>query len=620
MNNLKVMNKKGQVTIFIIIAIILVASVILYFTLRTVASQEKLPAEIEVVYNSFLTCIEQNTLTGISVLESQGGYIELPEFEPGSNYMPFSSQLDFLGTPIPYWYYVSGNNIEKEQVPTKENMELQLAEFVEDKIDDCDLSSFYEQGYLVSYGNAEAKAKVREESVKINLDMDLLIESQESTYTIENHDISVDSYLGKLYNQAKKIYVKEQRTLFLEEFSVDILRLYAPVDGVELTCVPKTWSADEVFNDLQQGIQDNILTLKSKRGDYELKDEKDEYFVIELGMDLGVEARFINSKEWPNTFEVNPSQGNMLVVEPVGLQQGLGILGFCYVAYHFVYDVKYPVLVQVYEENEIFQFPLAVVLQGNLPRESSIGEASSSAQSFGLCENKNTNIQVETYDSESNPIEAFISYSCFGETCDFGKSPVSTNFPQCINGYILARAEGYAEARQLFSTTSPGNAYIIMEKLYPLEVDLKVDNVPYGGGAIIYLNSEGNSKVIAYPDQKIVDLIPGEYEIQVYIYQDSSLELEATTLEQCTEVPRSGVAGILGLKEEKCFDIEMPDQVISNVLVGGGNANYSISESEIINSEFIEINAQGLPLPESIDKVYENYLAFEDSELEISFR
>jgi rod shape-determining protein MreC len=31
-------------------------------------------------------------------------------YEASSEYMPFSSQLDFLGNPVPYWYYISGNN------------------------------------------------------------------------------------------------------------------------------------------------------------------------------------------------------------------------------------------------------------------------------------------------------------------------------------------------------------------------------------------------------------------------------------------------------------------------------------------------------------------------------
>ena len=78
---------------------------------------QKIPASIQPIYTTFLSCLEEDALVGVDILMSQGGYINLPVFEPGSAYMPFSSQLNFIGNPIPYWYYVSGNNIEKEQVP-----------------------------------------------------------------------------------------------------------------------------------------------------------------------------------------------------------------------------------------------------------------------------------------------------------------------------------------------------------------------------------------------------------------------------------------------------------------------------------------------------------------------
>ena len=72
-----------------------------------------------------MSCLEEEALLGISVLGSQGGYIDIPAFEPGSQYAPFSNQLDFLGNPIPYWYYVSSNGVQKEQVPKKSDMEKQ---------------------------------------------------------------------------------------------------------------------------------------------------------------------------------------------------------------------------------------------------------------------------------------------------------------------------------------------------------------------------------------------------------------------------------------------------------------------------------------------------------------
>ena len=74
--------------------------------------------------------------------------------------------------------------------------------------------------------------------------------------------------------------------------------------------------------------------------------EEGKYFYIDAG--VSDEIRFINSKDWPRNFEVSPSEGILLVANPVGNQPGLGVLGFCYVPYHFVYNVKYPVLIQVY--------------------------------------------------------------------------------------------------------------------------------------------------------------------------------------------------------------------------------------------------------------------------------
>jgi len=102
--------KKAQVTPFVIIAIVIVALAVLFVVFRSSIFSAEIPANLEPVYKTFLQCLEDKTKIGINVLESQAGYIELPKFESGSLYMPFSSQLNFLGNDIPYWYYVSGNN------------------------------------------------------------------------------------------------------------------------------------------------------------------------------------------------------------------------------------------------------------------------------------------------------------------------------------------------------------------------------------------------------------------------------------------------------------------------------------------------------------------------------
>ncbi len=607
------MKNKAQTTIFVIIAIIIVALFAGYFILRDKISISKVPVSMQPVYTAFLSCLEEDALVGADILMSQGGYIELPEFESGSAYMPFSSQLSFLGNPIPYWYYVSGNNFEKEQVPSKEDMEKELAQFIEGKISECAFDMYYDQGFEIYLDEPKARVEIQDKQIEIKLDMDLTINKEEETALAKSHSVVASSRLGKLYDSALKVYKEEQDELFLEEYAIDTLRLYAPVDGVELSCSPEIWNAEEVFDELHEAIEINTMALKSEGS------SKD-YFVVDLLVDEDV--RFITSQNWPHNFEVNPSEGAFMIANPVGNQAGLGVLGFCYVSYHYVYNVKYPVLVQVYEDDEIFQFPMAVIIQGNNPREPLEGTAVG-YEDTGFCENKNTLIEVNTYDSNLVPIQSEISYECFGSTCFIGETSSSgilkTEFPQCVNGYVVAKAEGFENTKYLYSVIESGDVHIVLDRIYNKNIDLRLDGTSYSGEAIINFVSEDLSKTVIYPDQKTVELSEGDYDVSVYIYEDSSLELEESTYEECMDIPRSGVGGIMGLTQEKCFEITLPSQIVSSALAGGGKDVYYITEYELQNSGIIEINAESLPEPTSLEKLQENYMLFETKGLGIYF-
>ena len=117
--------------------------------------------EIEPVYLYYLSCIEQDTSNGALLLGQQGGYIQQPEFSPGSEYMPFSSQLDFFGTGVPYWYYISGNGVSKEQVPSKEKMQSDLNDFVKARL------------YAIRKGKLIRQVNIDGEQVKKEYDLEV---------------------------------------------------------------------------------------------------------------------------------------------------------------------------------------------------------------------------------------------------------------------------------------------------------------------------------------------------------------------------------------------------------------------------------------------------------------
>jgi len=383
-------SKKAQVTVFIILAIVIVAGIVLFFVFRGSLFQTSIPSELRPVYDFYLSCVDEEILVGSIILGQQAGYIEQPAFSPGSVYMPFSNQLDFLGVGVPYWYYISGNGIVGEQVPTIQGMEEELEDFIRNQRG-CDFSEFYGKGYEIQIEDiTNVDVKIKDNGIETSIEQEMVITLEDTSWTSSRHNSEVDSSLGRLYGLAKKIYDYEQENLFLEEYAVDILRLYAPVDGNEITCSPKIWSVDDVRKELIEATEANVPSIKIKNGYYDLSTPDNEYFVQDIG-DFDASVNFMYVRDFPLRLEVWPDDGGILKAEPVGLQEGLGILGFCYVPYHFVYDFGFPVLIQLSSETEIFQFPVVVYLDKNVPREAPEVEGSPRVVPE-LCQNKNTEI------------------------------------------------------------------------------------------------------------------------------------------------------------------------------------------------------------------------------------
>jgi hypothetical protein len=240
-----------------------------------------------------------------------------------------------------------------------------------------------------------------------------------------------------------------------------------------------------------------------------------------------------------------------------------------------------------------------------------------------ICEYKNTNTKVYTTDKRANPIDAKIVYECSGTSCEIGKTSngmLETLFPQCINGNLIISSPGFKEASVSYTVLNEGEISIFLDKLYEKEVNLSLDSKQYSGQAIISFVSENETKTILYPLQKEINISEGQYQIQVYVYENSSIILQSSNQKQCIEVPKSGLGSLFGLTEQKCFDYQIPSQIISNALSGGGKEDYYILESELENSKSIEINAYSLPKPTSIEQLQTNYILFENKGLGIMFK
>lgn len=606
--------KKGQVTIFVIIAIFIVVAGVGIYLFSSHSSNSSVPKEFSQVNTQFMNCLKQYTKSGISILESQGGYIKEPTFSPGSIYMPFSSQLNFAGVEIPYWNYISGAGISKTQVPTIEDMQKALASYLDNQIKNCYMGNLQSQGYSISYGDPQTKVSISDKYVDVFMKMDLHISKDNVSATISDHDLRMNSFLGNLYKDALDVYNQEQKNSFLENYSFDVLTLYAPFTGVELSCSPKTWDARTVYKNVANSLEDNIMSLTNKK-----TGNISDYFVLNLAKDA--KLNFIYSQKWPTYFEVSPVQNGIMIAKPVGNQKGLGILGFCYVPYHFIYTLRNPVLIQLSKGKETFQFPSVMRIENNrIKKAPSINLTLPKQESF--CKNANTNFSVDVFNMKGKKINANISYSCFDSSCNLGSTingHLNALFPQCVNGILEVNAKGYSPSSTVYSIVNNGSISVYLNKEYKESIELNFGNKIYGGeGLITFTSTDGTSQSVAFPTQKIVSLSAGTYSIQVYLYSNASINLPATNQTSCTTIPRGGLLGTFGLTQKVCRTNKIPSQVATSAIIGGGIANVTLDTDNLINSNTILIKGDGVHIPKNATDLQKNFLIAEMNKLEVS--
>lgn len=593
-------SKKGQVTIFIIVGILVIVGIISFFIFKNVTKNSNLGNFAE-PYNHYLNCMESNVRQGIDLLEQQGGYIYANElsFEPGSQYAPSSSQLDFNGIGIPYWYYISGNNLDREQVPTKSRMISELSRFVSEGIYECDFREFSNKGIFVDIKDGEIDIDIKENLVEVSMDNKLFFNSEDNTSAVmDKHKISVKSNLGQLFNSALKIYELESENNFLENYTIDTISVNAPTVGFEEGCTPIVFDFPKIRENISEALSANIQFIK-------IGSNNNDYFTIK-NSGISNDINFFYSNTWPTKIEIYGDD----FVEPVGLQHGLESLGFCYADYNLVYDAIFPVIIRINNANEFFQFPIIVAVDKNQIRGNSLS-GNYLEQEEVICKNRNIDMKIGAIDLDGNLVRSSVSFSCLNERCYLGETKdggyLYTKVPSCVNGIMEVVSSDYSPGRQIISSNEESSVNIPVKKMY--EVNLNLGQV--SGDSVVRFVSDDFSASAVYPENKKIRLIEGEYNVSVQSFKNSSITLPATTEEKCFDVPDA-----IG-SSRKCFSTNIPEQTLDRVLIGGGNGFVFIDNSFLKRTGTIRIDVPGFSLPKKVSELSDNYAKLEESILSI---
>jgi hypothetical protein len=107
----------------------------------------------------------------------------------------------------------------------------------------------------------------------------------------------------------------------------------------------------------------------------------------------------------------------------------------------------------------------------------------------------------------------------------------------------------------------------------------------------------------------IYSLVPGDYSMDATLVHNGMIRIPEKTIEYCKGWD-TGVAGIcIGGWEE----VKMPEQNISNWPKGGGQINFTLTESEVYGSNALILYVLEMPLPQTWDDM-QNYQSIQDYE------
>ncbi|MBU2590094.1 MAG: hypothetical protein KKA65_03710 [Nanoarchaeota archaeon] len=649
------MQKRGQITVFIVIGILIVTLIILLVAVkdRIIVSdwdKEKeaslqVPEKAREVQRFVQGCVEQVAEEGLVIMGLQGGYINLPTSHITTPRHPFATYLEIIpNTDIKtaYWYYTTPNNLQKTALPSIRQMQDELSAYIEDNLAECTFNFTLFKDYNVTTGPIFVETEIQQDKVLFTIDYLLDIDLYDFNYKIDRFYTDINSRYGELYLIAKEIQEKSKEDFFLEEKAIDVLAMNQeiPFASTEFTCSPKLWKKSDVEKTLRNALQTNMQFIKLKGTNFA---EREKYFIWDL-LDKShndISANFHYSTNWPLTMEVYPSEGELLKAEPLDIDnEAMSYLMslFCLRDYNFVYDVKFPVLISLTDDQgNRLQFATQVIIDNNQPRENKLGTLEIFEQEQQICENAINPVIIQALAPDANgnlnPIESVdVSMKCVSTTCDLGTTKLinreprlQAKIPQCTNALLIGNKEGYHEARELTSTVESGTYTLLMEPYKELDYEIKIvedgmiREVEEDETIIIQIKNDDLrfTKTLTEPSGK-VQLIATDLDISTsLITQGFDVTIQGKEITHCFQQPTTNILGLLGFTEEKCTTIQSEDMELDQIVRGGSETVWYLQRPDLWGSEKVTFYIPAAQIPNNIDDLEVIYAFIENPAMAI---
>jgi hypothetical protein len=631
------MEKRGQVTIFIVIGIVIVAVIGLFWAFRSgfidvylSSSRDRVnvPDEISPVQSYLEGCLEDYVREGIKYMGMQGGYLDLDVYNPSAADRFTNTLTVYPGYRVAYWYYEGIGQEDRSQVPSKSLMEEQLGEFLKIGFGLCldGLEDFREEGFDIKVKDIiKPDVKIEDNFIDVVVRAPVEIEKNFVSVKIPRHVVKVESSFGRLYEKAKELFENENEGFWLENATMNYLALYKdelPSYDVEFTCRSLVWKKSEIAESYKKILELNVPFYMVRGSEFDNYYKGDPLLTWDVGHDFSdISVIFDYDERWPFELDIQGSFGDAVISQP--LSSSIPVLGLCVNTYNFVYTIKHPILITLRntESDEEFSFATQVVIRNNKPRRKvEIQEG------IDYCDIKDESVSVvvDTFDENgySVPVEGVdLFYSCMNKRCYLGSTDEEGSFnggiPVCLGGKLEAIKEGYRETEVSYDSFGGiGHASLYVEKLVPMNYRFMVYDLQ--GDSLIgprelneneevvfeirSLDDNKYTRIGFYPDESNIELSAGRYKLVAKLINNGPAHIQEKEIERCKcpELPLAGcVCGTETINLE-AFDIE-------DVVVGGAEVSFSVERNDLGREIVFYVINGGLPI------TYDDLMAVYDS-------
>lgn len=209
-------NKRGQITIFIIIAMILVVAIIILFLL--IRKPQLQVSDVENPQAYIDSCTRQFTEEAIGILSKQGG-----DIKPQGSVMYEDVNITYLCYNSEYY-----KPCIMQRPMLIEHIQDEITAYIKPKVEDCFLSlktELEKKNYDIKIGNMQLQTKLQIGQVVIDINRDFKMTKNENTRSINNFKSVVINPIYDLAKIATEISNEEAKQC---EFDILDFMIYYP--------------------------------------------------------------------------------------------------------------------------------------------------------------------------------------------------------------------------------------------------------------------------------------------------------------------------------------------------------------------------------------------------------